>query len=151
MDKLIEEVIKPGKAKLVFRNLTILDEASPSGKDSTNAANFAAATSLQNKMFPFVNLFYINQGSETEDYVTEEFLMNIAKQVDGLDADKAWANRTNPKATNEITKAADLAREAGVSGTPAFFVGSNEADAKQVELNDLSDPQGIIDAVDALQ
>jgi len=151
MPTIIDELIKTGKAKFVFRNLTILDQASPSGKDSTNAANYAAATSLQNKMFPFINLFYLNQGNESEDYVTESFLMGIANQITGLNADQAWTNRTNPKATNEITKAADLATEAGVSGTPTVFVGATEADATKVDLNDLTDPSAIVDAVDALQ
>ncbi|MGK2879000.1 MAG: thioredoxin domain-containing protein [Solirubrobacterales bacterium] len=151
MTTIIEELIKTGKAKFVFRNLTILDEASPSGKDSTNAANYAAATSLQNKMFPFINLFYINQGQESEDYATEEFLKGLANQVDGLDADEAWANRNNPKATNEIAQAAEAATENGVTGTPTIFVGATEEDAEKINLDNLDDPSAIIEAVDALQ
>jgi protein-disulfide isomerase len=151
MPTVVDDLIKTGKAKLVFRNLTILDQASPSGKDSTNAANYAAATSLQNKMFPFVNLFYLNQGNESEDYADQAFLTGIAKQVDGLNADEAWTNRTNPKATNEIAKAAELANAAGVTGTPTFFVGATEADATKVSVDDLADPTPLVDAVDALQ
>jgi protein-disulfide isomerase len=151
MPTVVDELIKTGKAKLVFRNLTILDQTSPSGQDSTNAANYAAATSLQNKMFPFVNLFYLNQGNEAEDYATESFLKGLANQVTGLNADEAWTNRANPKATNEISEAADLATENAVSGTPTFFVGATEEDAEKVTVDDLSDPSPIVDAVDALQ
>lgn len=151
MPTIVDELIKTGKAKFVFRNLTILDQSSPSGKDSTNAANYAAATSLQNKMFPFINLFYINQGNESEDYATESFLKGLAGQVTGLDADKAWDARNAPQATSEITKAADLATENGVTGTPTVFVGKSEADATKADLNDLTDPSAIVDAVDALQ
>lgn len=151
MPKIIDELIKTGKAKYIFRNLTILDQASPSGKDSTNAAQYAAATSLQNKMFPFINLFYLNQGQENTDYATESFLKGIANQIDGLDANKAWDNRTNPKATNELVKASDQANEEGVTGTPTIFVGKDENSLQKVSVNDLSDPQAIIDAVNALQ
>ncbi len=151
MPTIVDELIKTGKAKFVFRNLTILDQASPSGKDSTNAANYSASTSLQNKMFQFNNLFYINQGNESEDYATESFLNGIAEQITGLNATEAWDNRNSPKATNEISEAADAANEAGVTGTPTIFVGSSEADAKQITLDDLTDPSAIVDAVNELQ
>jgi protein-disulfide isomerase len=148
---IIDELVKTGKAKFIFRNLAILDQASPSGEDSTNAATYAAATSLQNKMFPFVNLFFLNQGLESEDYATETFLKGIANDVEGLDANKAWADRANPKATNELVAAQEAADAAGVQGTPTIFVGSSEEDAEKIDLTNVGDPQAIIDAVDALQ
>lgn len=151
MPTIVEELIKTGKAKFVFRNLTILDQASPSGEDSTNAAKYAAATSLQNKMFPFINLFYLNQGLESDDYATETFLKGIAGDVDGLDANKAWADRASPKVSNELVAAQEAADAAGVTGTPTVFVGSSEEDAEKINLDNLEDPQAIIDAVDALQ
>lgn len=151
MPTIVDELIKTGKAKFIFRNLTILDQASPSGKDSTNASTYALSTSLQNKMFPFVNLFYINQGPEPEDYATESFLKGLAGQVDGLDADKAWADRANPKVSNELVAAQEAADNAGVTGTPTLFVGADEESAEKVDLQNLDDPSAIIDAVDALQ
>ncbi|MGH2959601.1 MAG: DsbA family protein [Solirubrobacterales bacterium] len=151
MPTIVDELVKTGKAKFIFRNLTILDEASPSGQDSTNAATYAAATSLQNKMFPFINLFYLNQGNEAEDYATESFLKGIAGQVDGLDANKAWTDKSNPKATNELVAAQEAADNAGVTGTPTIFVGADEESAEKINVDNLDDPSAIIDAVDALQ
>jgi protein-disulfide isomerase len=151
MPTIVDDLIKTGKAKFVFRNLTILDQSSPSGKDSTNAANYSAATSLQNKMFQFNNLFYINQGNESEDYATESFLNGLADQVTGLSSTEAWDNRNNPKATNEIAAASDAAAEDGVTGTPTVFVGATADNAEKVNLDDLSDPSAIVDAVNALQ
>lgn len=151
MPKIVDELIRTGKAKFVFRNLTILDQASPSGTNSTDAAKYAGATSLQDKMFPFIELFYLNQGQENQDYVTQEFLMNIAKQIDGLNADEAWQNRENPKVTAELQKASDQANEEGVTGTPTIFVGKDENSLEKISVDDLSDPQAIIDAVNALQ
>lgn len=147
MPTIVEDLIKTGKAKFVFRNLTFLDQASPSGKDSTNAAQYAAATSLQNKMYEFINLFYLNQGNESEDYATESFLNGLAAQVDGLNADEAWNNRTNPKATNELAAADEEATEKNVTATPTLFVGADEASAKRVS----SDLDAIVSAVEALQ
>lgn len=151
MPRVVEELIKTGKAKLVFRNLTFLDQASPSGNDSTNAAKYAAAVGLQNHLFQFVNLFYLNQKDETTDYATEDFLKGIAAQITGVNADEAWNNRENPKVTGLLEVAAREADNKGVSGTPTFFVGSTEKSASKVNVEDLSDPQPIIDAVERLQ
>ena len=151
MPTLINQVIKTGEAKLVFRNLTILDQSSPSGNDSTNAANYAAAVGLQNHMFPYINNFYVMQKSETTDYADEAFLKSVAKGLTGINADEAWNNRSNPKATNQVALATQLATARGVSGTPTFFVGKDEKSATKVDLNDLSNPQPLIDAVNALQ
>jgi protein-disulfide isomerase len=146
----VDELVKTGKAKIVFRSMTFLDQAAP-GQDSTNAANYAQATGLQNKLWPFIDLLYLNQKPESEAYMTQDFLEGIAKQITGLDAAKAWENRSNPKATNQIQAAADSANENGVTATPTFLVGSSEDDAEKVSTPDLEDPQPIIDAVNALQ
>ncbi len=151
MPTIVDELVKTGKAKFIFRNLTILDQASPSGEDSTNAATYAAATSLQNKMYPFINLFYLNQGQENQDYVTEDFLLGLANQITGLNGQEAWDNRSNPKVGNELTAASDQANELGVTGTPTIYVGKDEDSLRKITVDDLADPQAIIDAVDALQ
>lgn len=151
MPTIIEELVKTGKAKYIFRNLTMLDGASPSGKDSTNAARYAGAASLQNKMYEFIDLLYLNQGAENQDWATEETLMGIGEQIDGLNAQEAWDNRENPKVTELLAKAEEQATELNVTGTPTLYVGADEDSLEKVSLDDLSDPQAIIDAVNALQ
>lgn len=151
MPEIVEQLVRTGKAKFIFRNLTMLDQASPSGADSTNAARYAGAAGLQNKLFPFVNIFFLNQGLENQDYATQDFLMDIGAQVDGLDAQKAWDQREDAAVTKQLEEANDLANEMNVSGTPTLFVGKDEASAKKIPMNDLDDPSPIIDAVDALQ
>lgn len=150
----VDEAIKTGKAKLIFRPLTLIDD-NTGLTDSINAAKYAGATGLQNKMFPYIDLFYLNQKAESDTYATEEFLNSIGAQIDGLDTAKAQENRENPKVLALIKSAEELSTEAGVTGTPMFFVGTDAEDANKpenkVEVNDLSDPQPILDAVDALQ
>jgi len=151
MPEIVEQLVRTGKAKFIFRNLTILDQASPSGEDSTNAARYASATGLQNKLYPFINIFFLNQGLENQDYVTEDFLLNIASQVNGLDGQKAWNQREDDSVTAELEAAAELGNEMGVTGTPTIFVGKDEESARRISVSDLSDPTPIIEAVDALQ
>lgn len=151
---IVDEAIRTGKAKLIFRPLTLIDD-NTGLTDSINAAKYAGAAGLQNKMFPFIDLFYLNQKAESDTYATEEFLNSIGAQVDGLDTAKVDENLENPKVTGLIKTSEELSTEAGVTGTPMFFVGSDPEDANKpdnkVEVNDLSDPQPILDAVDALQ
>lgn len=151
MPAIVDELVRTGKAKYVFRNLTMLDGASASGEDSTKAAEYAGATGLQNKLFPFIDLFYLNQGLENQDYVTETFLKDIAKQITGLDPDEAWTQRKSPKVSNQLKAADDQADELGVSGTPTIYVGRDEKSLRKISLSNLQDPSAIISAVDALQ
>lgn len=150
----VDELVRTGKAKLIFRPLTLIDD-NTGLTDSINAAKYAGATALQNKMFEFIDLFYLNQKAENEVYATQDFLEGIGAQVDGLNVNEAWDNRENPKVTGLIDSSDSASQDAGVTGTPSFFVGSSPEDANKpsskVDVNDLSDPQPIIDAVNALQ
>jgi protein-disulfide isomerase len=151
MATIVDELIKTGKAKYIFRSLTMLDGQSPSGDNSTLAARYVNAAGLQNKMYPMINLLYMNQGPESQDWVTDKLLLDLGGQVTGLNAQEAMDNRENPKVTALLAKAEDQANELGVRGTPTIYVGKDENSLKRVSTNDLSDPSAIIDAVDALQ
>lgn len=147
----VDELVRSGKAKLVFKNLTFLDQFTPGEPDSTNAAKFAQAVGLQNKLWEFVDLWYLQQKPENEVYATESYLKSVAAQIPGVDVDKAWDNRSNPKVQEELDAADALFGELGLSGTPAFAVGADMDSLEVVSVNDLSDPQPLIDAVEALQ
>jgi protein-disulfide isomerase len=147
----VDELVRSGKAKLVFRNLTFLDQVTPGEPDSTNAAKYAQAVGLQNKLWQFVDLFYLNQGPENQVFATESFLKDIASQIPGVDPDKAWEDRNDPKVQAELDEADEVFNGLGLSGTPAFAVGPDEDNLDVVNVSDLSDPQPLIDAVEALQ
>lgn len=149
LPQLVDDYVRSGKAKIEFRNLTFLDAQTEGTPDSTNAAKFAQAVGLQNKLWNFVDLFYLNQQSETEVFATEQFLKDIAAQIPGLDVDEAWANRSNPKVQEELDAADALFGEEGLTGTPSFLVGPSGGKLEQVTLNDLEDPTALFEAIDA--
>lgn len=151
LPQLIDEYISTGKAKIVFRNLTILDAAA-SGKDSTDAATMAAAVGLQDKLWNFVDLFYLNQGDENTVYATDEFVNSIASAIPGVNASEAESQRTSAAVKAQLAAADAAAEENGVTGTPTFFVGKDEKTLTQITMsNSLSDISPITSAVDALQ
>lgn len=149
LPQLIDDYVRSGKAKIEFRSLTFLDQVTDPTPDSTNAAKFAQAVGLQNKLWNFVDLFYLNQKAENEVFATEEFLRSIAEQIPGLDVDEAWANRSNPKVQEELDAADEFFNEEGLSGTPSFLVGPTGGKLVQVTLQDLGDPTPLFNAIDA--
>jgi protein-disulfide isomerase len=149
LPKLIDTYISTGKAKLIYRNLTILD-ASASGKDSTSAATMAGAIGLQNKMWNFVDLAYINQKAENTVYNTDSYLNSLASAIPGVNVSEAQSKRTSPAVKAQLKLADAQATAKGVNGTPTFFVGPNEKALTQITMtNDLSDISPITTAVDA--
>src|SRR6185436_17990286 len=87
MTTLVNEYVRTGKMKMEFRNVAFI------GTDSARAAQMAAAAGLQNKLWPFIDIFYANQGEENSGYVTDEYLTRIAKAVRGLDVQQAMTDR----------------------------------------------------------
>jgi protein-disulfide isomerase len=113
---LLSEWVRPGRLRLDLRLVSII------GPDSRVAARAAGAAALQNRLWPFAELFYLNQGTENSGYVTSSFLGAIAAGTPGLDAGKALAERDSAAVTAQLTRAEDSARQLGVASTPSFFL-----------------------------
>lgn len=114
---LIASYVRTGKLKMEFRNVAFISE------DSIRAAQMAAAAGLQNKLWQFIEIFYVNQGEEKSGYVTDEFLRKIGHAVKGLDVEKAMANRGVAAVTKQLSDAQTQWRSNGFAGTPSFLIG----------------------------
>jgi protein-disulfide isomerase len=114
---IVDRYVRTGKLKMEFRNVAFI------GPDSTTAAQMAAAAGMQNKLWQYVDLFYINQEQENSGYVTDEFLTKIGRAVRGLDVQQAMADRSLPAVQRELTEAQTEWTVAGFQGTPAFLLG----------------------------
>ena len=112
---IVRRFVRPGRAKLVFRNLAFL------GTDSLDGARMAAAAALQNRMWQFVDLVYRNQGAEGAGWVTDAYLRRVAVGA-GLDVPRAFAQRRSAAVLELLSEAKALADAAGVRATPAFVV-----------------------------
>lgn len=146
---LIDDYVRPGKLKIEFRNVSILDSMTPV-PDSTNAATMGAALALQNKLWNYVELFYTNQKDEKEVYATDDFLRELAAQIDGADVEKAFGDRANPKARNLLAEAQKKFEENGLQGTPSFLIGRTDGELTALPVESVTDPAGFKTAVDEL-
>jgi protein-disulfide isomerase len=136
----VEQNVRPGDIQYELRVISFL------GKDSGVAAEMAAAAALQNRLYEFVETFYLNQGEENSGYVTEEFLTEIAEKTPGLDAEQALADRTSPEAQALIAENEARASDAGVNSTPTFLFASEGGEPTELPLSDLT-PEAFNDAL----
>jgi protein-disulfide isomerase len=112
----IRDWVRTGRLRLDLRLMSFI------GPDSARAARLADAAALQNRIWPFAELFYLNQGTENSGYVTPLFLRGIAAATPGLDVARALRARNLRAVTAQLRSARDSARKLGVKSTPSFFL-----------------------------
>jgi protein-disulfide isomerase len=132
LPQIVDEYVKTGQAKLVLQTLTFI------GPDSERGARVAWAAAEQNKMFPFVENFYANQGEENAGYATEDFLKRIAGGVEGLDVQAALDGRDSAKVTSSMQASQSAATKANVDSTPSFLVGPSDGQLSKIETRTLT-------------
>jgi protein-disulfide isomerase len=127
LDDIIKNLVRTGKAKLVYRSLetATANGKTPSMWTSQQAAANAAA--LQGKGWNFVEIFYNEQGYEGATYVNDAYIENIAKQVKGLDYNqwyKDWKHneKTSTQVGAENTAGTQLDSPTGQVATPTLYV-----------------------------
>lgn len=141
MPTLVEEYVRNGSLRMVFRNVAFI------GTDSARGAQMAAAAGEQDKLWEFVDIFYANQGAENSGYVTDEFLRRVGGGVDGLDVDKAMEDRGLPEIQDQLDEAQTEWQTSGFTGTPSFLVGPTGGRLDALEITSF-DPATFTAAID---
>ena len=113
---LISGEVQPGKAKYEFRPFLII------GPDSKPAMKGALAAGEQNRLWQFLQLFYLNQGGENSGYVTDSFLTGLARAAGVPDISKWNQSRNDPKWDATIQQGSSQADSFGFTGTPSIVV-----------------------------
>ncbi len=131
MPEVIDEYVRAGELKIDFQPLTFI------GPDSEEAARMALAVGEQGKYWQFVDLFYANQGAENSGYVDDEFLREIAGEIEGVDVDEALAARDSESITAALTSSAALAGDLGVNSTPSFAIAAEGEDPAPLGIQSL--------------
>jgi protein-disulfide isomerase len=113
---LVEDLVRPGKADLVYRHF-------PMGQRERVVADFGAvAAAQQDRQWQFVQLFFINQDEAKRTGVTQEFLDRVAAAVLELD-DSQWHRDFNSPAIDTVLSAdSKLALDLRLPAQPAVVV-----------------------------
>lgn len=138
----IEGPVREGKAKLEFRNFTII------GPESAVAGAAAIAAGEQNRAWQFLDIIYHNQGGENAGYITDKFLEAVAKAAGVSDLAKWNKDRKSKEAEKTVADTFEEAQDFGFNSTPSFAVEGPNAEGG-IEL--LSSSQtGSPDALEAV-
>jgi protein-disulfide isomerase len=137
LQSIIPQWVRTGKLKIEYRNL----ESATREPEVFRTQQIAAlAAGKQNKLWPFAELFYHEQGEEGSGYVTEQYLQNLAQQVPGLNLAAWTAARNDPTLASQLTTDAQVASSRGFTGTPSFLVGKSAGAAQKFEPGSFTDP-----------
>ncbi|MGN6217778.1 MAG: DsbA family protein [Solirubrobacterales bacterium] len=126
LPQIIENKVKNGEVKIVFRNFVII------GADSTPAGAATIAAGKQGRGWFYLELFYRNQGTENSGYVTPEFMESIAKGAGVKDLAKWNEERENKAIVAEMEKTTQEAQKFGFTGTPSFAIEGPHANGMEL-------------------
>jgi protein-disulfide isomerase len=119
--QLVANDVRSGKVKVQYAAFCTATCSGPDPNEFPTQQVAALAAGEQEKFWQFAELFYRQQESETDAYVTESFLDRIARQISGLNFAQWKTDRNNPSLTSEVTSEQNTARQIGVSGTPTLI------------------------------
>ncbi|TMM16950.1 MAG: hypothetical protein E6F96_09695 [Actinobacteria bacterium] len=119
LPSLIRTYVRSGKLQIVFRSV----ETATHDPETFKLQQIAAlAAGKQNKLWDFIDLFYLEQARENSGYVTERYLQGLAQQVSGLDLIEWSAARADPRLARALAGDARAAVSAGINSTPTFLI-----------------------------
>jgi protein-disulfide isomerase len=116
--QLKKDFIDTGKVQMYFNNFSFIPGSRP-------AAIAVESVYHQNKeaFWPYYDAIYKNQGVETADWATSEFLANLAKTEKlPVDYDLLKKDIDNNVYDKEVSNDNSIASKAKVTGTPALFI-----------------------------
>ena len=114
-DKILENYIKTGKVKLIFKDFTII------GQDSVTAAHAAHCAGEQDMFWEYHDTLYNHWTGENNGWASAENQLKFAKDL-GLDMQKFADCTSSGKYMKMIQTSANDAKTVGFTGTPGFIV-----------------------------
>jgi protein-disulfide isomerase len=132
LPSLVSDYVRTGKAQMQFENLSFI------GPDSVGAGRVAAAAAPQNKLWNFIDLMYLNQGTENTGYATSSYLQGLLAAIPGLNVPAALSASRTPAVESALAQASHLAVQDGITGTPSFLIGRRGGPLRQFEPTTLT-------------
>ena len=117
--QLVSNEVRSGKVKVVYDAFCTATCNGPAPQEFPVQQAAALAAGKQARFWQFTELFYRQQGSEEDAYVTEAFLDGLARQA-GVNVAQWKTARNDPNLTAEVTSQQNGGKKIGVSGTPTL-------------------------------
>src|ERR1700730_17646538 len=92
LPSLVRDYVRTGKVQMQFEDLSFI------GAGSVQAGHYAVAAAAQNKLWNFIDLMYLNQGTENSGYVTPAYLRRLLQATPGVNVSAALSASQTPAA-----------------------------------------------------
>jgi protein-disulfide isomerase len=143
MPTIVRRYVRPGKVKVVARPIAFI------GPDSKRGRDAALAAGLQNKLFDFAQLLYVNQGAENSGWLDDGMIKSAATSIPGLSVTRLLDDRSS-SAVSDDDHAFDADASAdAVHATPTILVGRTGSKPKVVNLASPTDAEAVERAIHA--
>jgi protein-disulfide isomerase len=121
-DELISQYVRTGKAKLVYKSLETASSGNPDQNAFREQQIAAYAAGKQNKAWDYIELMYNEQGQEGANYVTENYLQGLAKQIRGLNFKQWMTDRKLASLSSEVSEENAAGSAIGGGSTPTVVI-----------------------------
>mgnify|MGYP006112193297 CR=1 FL=1 len=116
--EIIKNYVATGKVKILFKDFTII------GPDSVSASHIAHCAGEQGKFWEYHDILYNNWNGENNGWASKQNLLKFAKEID-LDMEQLIECDNENRYQTTIESSNNDARVLGLTGTPAFYIISN--------------------------
>lgn len=113
----LQRYVDDGTLRIEFRDLAMF------GDESVRAATAARAAGEQGRFFEFQHALFVATPNEGHPDIPDELVLGIAQDL-GLDMAQFEADWANPAHEQAVLRESQEAQAMGVSGTPAFVIGT---------------------------
>jgi protein-disulfide isomerase len=119
--QIITNDVRAGEVKIVYRGLETASATANAGEYQASQVA-ARAAGLQNREWYYILLWYHEQGSEDNPYVTDSYMQGLAAQVPGLNLSTWESARSSQALANDVTADTQAANAAGFNSTPSITI-----------------------------
>jgi protein-disulfide isomerase len=119
--QIITNDVRAGAVKIVYRGLETASSTANAGEYVASQVA-ARAAGLQNREWYYILLWYHEQCSEQNPYVTDSYMQGLAQQVPGLSLSSWESARSSQALANDVTADTQAANAAGFIYTPSITI-----------------------------
>ena len=129
MPKVLAKYVRTGKVKIEARPIASI------GPDSERGRAGALAAAQQNRMFNYMQLLYLNQGTENTGWLNDAMATAAASSIPGLNL-QAWSSARDSSAVTDQASQLDTEAKADtVTETPTVLVGKSGGRLQKVSVS----------------
>jgi protein-disulfide isomerase len=141
MPTLLSRYVRPGKVKIEARPIAFI------GPDSERGRAGALAAGQQNRLFNYMQLLYLNQGTENTGWLDDAMATAAAASIPGLDV-HAWSSARGSSAVTDQESQFDNEGNAdNVTETPTVLVGKTGGKLQKASVS-LSNVESLSTAIE---